>query len=176
MPSASIRLIRKKARYSAWGSSSGRGASDTARADGDVIVPEGIRVSSVRLPAKVDSADLGLDATPLPLGGVGVGHTGLAGETGDGFAVQPCLDGAIGAQVVLEALPTAGGKGSGGGDTLGRQVGQGGIVRFTIVHQDLALAADPEVFIGSLGGVGHGDEGDVRVCQGLGCLAEGVED
>jgi hypothetical protein len=39
-----------------------------------------------------------------------------------------------------------------------------------VVHEDLALAADAEVLALALSGVGHGDEGDVRVIESLGRL------
>ena len=65
--------------------------------------------------------------------------------------------------MVFEAFEGAGGQGFGGSGALGGHVGQGGVVRFAIVHQDLVLAADAQVLAG-LGGVRHRDEGDVVGC------------
>lgn len=51
------------------------------------------------------------------------------------------------------------------------EVGEGCIVSFAVVHENAVLATDAKVFVGTETGVGHGDEGDVRVSQGLGCFA-----
>jgi len=145
--------------------------SNTARADDDIVVPEGVGVSTIRLPTEVDRGDFGLDGAPLPLGGVTVGDPGLTGKTSNSVAVQPSLNGAVGAQVVFETLPTAGGKGGGGSDTLRGEVGKGGIVGLAVVHHDSALATNAEMLFGALGRVGHGDKGDVGVGEGLGGFA-----
>jgi hypothetical protein len=42
-----------------------------------------------------------------------------------------------------------------------------GNLPFAVVHEDLRLATDTEVFSSGLCGVGHGDERDVGVCEGL---------
>lgn len=72
--------------------------------------------------------------------------------------------------MVLEALPLVGGDVLGGGDTVGGEIGESGVVGLVVVHEDLALAADAEVLALALSGVGHGDEGDVRVIESLGRL------
>src|SRR6187399_1811043 len=93
-------------------------APHARRGNSNVVVPKRVGVPAVRLPAKVDGRDLGLDGAPLPLGGVGVRDAGLAGQAGDDVAVEPRLDGAVRAEVVLEALPAAGGEGGRGGGAL----------------------------------------------------------
>ena len=70
-------------------------ASNFSGADSNIIVPEGIDVSSIRLPTKINSCDLRLDAAPLPLRRIAISHTRLASEAGDGISVQPCLDRSI---------------------------------------------------------------------------------
>ena len=146
-------------------------ASNAGRADGNVVVPEGVGVPAIRLPAKVDGSGLRLDAAPLPLGGIRVAHTRLRCQPSDNVAVQPRLDRAISSEVILEALPAASREGRRGGDALRGEVGERGIIGLAVVHQNLALPTDAEVLLGSLGGVGHGDEGYVRVGQGLRCLS-----
>lgn len=140
------------------------GASDTGRANSDVVVPESVDIPTVRLPTEVDSGDFGLDRALRPLVGVGVG---LGRKTSNGIAIQPSLNGAVGAQVVFEAFPGAGRKGGRGGNALWGEGGKGGVVGLAVVHQDLALATNAEMFSGGLSGVGHGDEGDVGVGEGL---------
>jgi len=108
-------------------------APNPCRANSNVVVPERIGISPVRLPAKVDGSNPGLDAAPLPLGGVGVGDTGLAGETGDDSVVQPCLYAAVWAKVVLEALPRVCRKGLGRGNSLRGEVGKCRIVRLAVI-------------------------------------------
>ena len=65
--------------------------------------------------------------------------------------------------MVLKARPGVCRKRLGGSDTLRRQVWQGGVVCFAVVHEDLGLTADTEMLSCALSGVGHGDEGDVGV-------------
>ncbi len=50
---------------------------------------------------------------------------------------------------------------------LRREVGQGSIVGFAVVHEDLALAADAEMLLAALSRVGHGDEGHMRGGESL---------
>ena len=83
------------------------GASDPARSNSNVIVPERVGRAAVRLPAEVHARDLGHELAPSPTIGVGVGDAWADGEASDGGAVEPGLDGAVGAQVVLETLPCA---------------------------------------------------------------------
>jgi hypothetical protein len=125
-------------------------ASDTAGADDDIVVPEGVGVATVGLPTEVDGRDLGHGAAPRPLTGVGVRGALLDGQTGDGGVVQPGLDAAVGAQVVLEATPAARGKGGRGGDALGGEVGQRRVVGLPVVHEDLALPANAQVLLRAL--------------------------
>lgn len=87
-------------------------------------------------------------------------------ETGNGFAVQPGLYAAIGAQVVFKAFPGACRKRLGSRSTLRGEVGKSGIVRLAVVHQNLVLATDTKVLIRTLGGVGHSNEGDVAGGKG----------
>jgi hypothetical protein len=141
-----------------------RRATNTSRRNSNIIVPEGVRVPTIRLPSEVNARDLGLDRAPSPLPRVGVV---LRGQPSDGFPVQPRLNGPIRTQVVLKTLPAARGKSLGGRNAVGRQVGKRRIVGLAVVHEDLGLAADAKVLLGALCGVGHGDERDVRVSQGL---------
>jgi hypothetical protein len=151
------------------------GAPNTAGADDDVIVPEGIGVATIRLPSEIDGSNLGLKRAPLPLSGVGIINTGLDGKSVDGVSVQPSLNGTVGSYVVLEALPTAGGKGGRGSNALRGEVGKRRVVSLAVVHQDLALASNTQVFLSTLGRVGHGDEGDVSVGEGLGGFSASQE-
>jgi hypothetical protein len=107
----------------------------------------------------------------LPLGSVGVGNTRLAGKTGNGFVVQPCLDTAVGAYMILETVPRPSRKSCGGGNALRREVRKGSIIGLSIVHQNLALATNSQMLVAPLGRVGHSDKGDVRVGEGLGSFA-----
>lgn len=76
--------------------------------------------------------------------------------------------------MVLETLPGVGGEANGGGNTIGRQVRHGGIVRFAIVLDDLLLARDAEV-LAVEASVGHDDERDMAVRQGRLVLAVAQE-
>ncbi len=89
----------------------GLSTSNTGRTNGDIVVPEGVDVPTIRFPTEVDAGDFGLAEAPLPLCGVAVGDTRLGSKTSNSVAVQPSLNGAVGAQVIFEALPAAGGKG-----------------------------------------------------------------
>lgn len=149
-------------------------ASNTTRAHRHIVVPEGIGSATIGFPAKVNARDLGNVGAPRPLSRVGIGGARLDSEAGNGITVEPCLDSAVGAKVVLEALPGASRQRLGAGDALGRKIREGGVVRLAVVHQDGALAADAEVLVGSLGGVELGDEGDVVRCQSLGGSAGGA--
>lgn len=142
-------------------------ASNAGRANHDVVVPESIDISAVRLPPEVDPGDIGFYGALLPLGGIAVCNTCLDSKTSNSDSIQPSLNGADKTQVVFEAFPGAGGKGGGGGNTLRREIGKGGIVGLAVVHQDFALATNAEVLVGPLGRVRHGDEGDVGVGEGL---------
>ena len=104
-------------------SSSNRLTSDTRTANNNIIIPERIRISTIRLPAKVDGGDLGLGATPLPLARIGIRGPRLHSQTINSGVVQPRLHRAVGAQVILETLPGARRKGFRGSDTLRREVG-----------------------------------------------------
>lgn len=72
--------------------------------------------------------------------------------------------------MILNALPSVGLEGRRSGNALRREIGQGSVVRLMVVHEDLALSTDAEVLSSRLGRVGHGDEGDVGVGNGLGGL------
>jgi len=143
-------------------------ASDTSGANDDIVVPESVSIATVGFPTEVNGRDLGHEAAPRPLAGVGVRGALLDGQTGDGGVVQPGFEGAVGAQVVLKAIPATRGKGGRGGDPLRGKVGQRRVVGLPVVHEDLALPADAQVLLGTLRRVGHGDEGDVGVGEGLG--------
>jgi hypothetical protein len=136
-------------------------------ANNNIIIPESVRISTIALPAKVNTRRLGLNAAPLPLRRIRVAHTGLRRQPRDSSPVEPGLDAAVRADVVLEAAPGVGGDGDGGGDALGREVWESGVVGFTVVHQDLGLSADAQVLVGALGGVGVSDECDVGVGECL---------
>lgn len=94
-------------------------------------------------------------------------------QAADGVAVEPRLDLAVGAEMVLEALERARSERRGSGHAVGGQVGQRRVVRLAVVHDDAVLAPDAQVFPGSA--VGHGNEGDVRGCQRGGGLAESFD-
>jgi hypothetical protein len=147
--------------------SSRRGiTTNTAPTNGDVVVPEGVDIVTVRLPTEVNSSNLGLDGASLPLVCIRIGDTRLFRKTSNSISVQPSLNTAVGAQVIFETFPGTDGKCDRGGNALRREVWEGRIVDFAIVHQDLALTADAEMLVGALGGVRHGDEGDVIVGEG----------
>jgi hypothetical protein len=143
------------------------GASDALGADSNVIVPESVGSTAVRLPAKVDALNLGLGVAVLPTIGVRRRIVGLVNKTLDRAIVEPSGDGAIGGEVVLEALPLVGGDALGGGDAVGGEIGEGSVVGFVVEHENLALATDAEVLALALGCVRHGDEGDVGIVKGL---------
>lgn len=151
--------------------SSHRLTSNTRTANNDIVIPECVGISTIRLPPKVNTRDLGLKATPRPLSGIGVCSSRLDGQSINSGVVQPCFHGAISSQVVLETLPRAGGKRFGGRDALRGEVGECGIVGFAVVHDDLGLTTNAEMLAGGLCGVGHCDEGYVGVGQGLGRFA-----
>lgn len=136
-------------------------APNTSRTNRHIIIPKCIRVTPIRLPTKVNPRNFRHVRTPRPLRRIGIRRTRSDGQTRDGIAIQPRLDRAVGANVVLETLPATRGKGLGGGDALRGEIGQRGVVGFAVVHEDGRLAADAEVFVCSLGGVELGDEGDV---------------
>ena len=142
--------------------------TDLLIANNNIIIPESIAVATIRLPSEIDRRDLGLEAAPRPLRGIGIADARLDSEAGNHVAVQPRLDGPVAANVVLEALPFPGRQVLGGGDALGREIGERSIVAFPVVHEDLALASDPQMLLCALGGIRHCDEGDVGVSEGLG--------
>jgi len=148
-------------------------AADLLVAHNNVIIPEGIGVATVALPAKVHPARLRLDAAPLPLRCVCIAHTRLRGQACHSGTVEPRLDGAIGADVVFEAAPGVDRNRDGRCDTLRREIRKSRIIRFAVVHQDLRLASDAQVLVGTLCWVRVGDERDVRVGERLGGLAVG---
>jgi len=143
------------------------GAPNPGRRNGNIIIPESIRVSSVALPSKVNRRHLRLNRAPLPLRCIWIRRALDARQARDNLAVQPRLDAPVGAELILEALPASGGEGCRGGDTLRGEVREGGVVGFAVVHEDGVLAADAEVLLGALGGVGHGDEADVGGGEGF---------
>ena len=145
--------------------------TDLLIANNNVIIPEGIGISTIALPAKVNTRWLRLNAAPLPLRRIGVAHTRLRRQPRDSSPVEPGLDASVRADVVLEAAPSVGGDGDGGRDALGREVWESGVVGFTVVHHDLGLSADTQVLVGALGGVGVRDESDVGVGECLGGFA-----
>ena len=142
-------------------------ASNALRADSNVIVPESVGSTTVRLPTKVNTLDLRLRLAVLPAVGVRSRVVGLVDKALDRDAVEPGGDGTIGGEMVLEALPGVGGDALGGCDAVGGEIGEGGVVGLVVVHEDLALAANAKVLALSLSGVGHGDESDVRVIESL---------
>ena len=140
-------------------------------ANNNVIIPESVGITTIALPAKVNTRWLRLNAAPLPLRRIGVAHTRLRRQPRDSSPVEPGLDASVRADVVLEAAPSVGGDGDGGRDALGREVWESGVVGFTVVHHDLGLSADTQVLVGALGGVGVRDESDVGVGECLGGFA-----
>ena len=142
-------------------------APNPRRANRDIIIPEGIGIATIALPAKVHTGDLRDGRSPLPLCCVGVSDTRLDCQAGDSSIVEPGFNRAVSAEMVLEAGPCVRRKSSGRGNALRRKIGQRGVISFAVVHDDFGLATDAEVLVGALGGVRHGDEGDVRVGQGF---------
>lgn len=136
-------------------------APNTSRPNRHIIIPKRIRIPAIRLPTKINRRNLRHIRTPRPLRRIGIRGRRSHRQPRDGIAIQPRLNRAVGANVVLETLPASRGEGFGGGDPLGGEVGQGGVVGFAVVHEDGGLAADAEVFVCSLGGVELGDEGHV---------------
>ena len=150
--------------------------TDLLVANNNVIIPEGVRISTIALPAKVNTRRLRLNAAPLPLRRIRVAHTRLRRQPRDSSAVEPGLDASVRADVVLEAAPGVGGDGDGGGDALGREVWESGVVGFTVVHHDLGLSADTQVLVGALSRVGVSYESDVGVGECLCGFAGGKSD
>lgn len=124
-------------------------ASNTAGGNNNVVVPESVGVSAIRLPAEVNTLDLGLVVAPHPLRAVGVVGVGSYVQTADGVAVQPGLNGAVSTQVILEALELAGRERGRSSNALGRKIGEGGVIRFTVVHENVALATNTKVLVGA---------------------------
>ena len=147
--------------------------TDLLIANNNVVIPESVGISTVALPAKVNTRRLRLNAAPLPLRRVGVAHTRLRRQPRDSSPVEPGLDGSVRADVVLEAAPSVGGDGDGGRDALGREVWESGVVGLAVVHHDLGLSADTQVLVGALSRVGVRDESDVGVGECLGGFAVG---
>lgn len=116
------------------------------------------------------SGDLGLHRTPAPSLRVGVLRAVANRQPSNRHVVQPRLDAAVGTQVVLEACPCVGRQRLRRRDAVGRQVRKRSIIRFAVVHEDLGLASDAQVLVGSLSRVGHGDEGYVRIGESLACF------
>jgi hypothetical protein len=145
-----------------------------SRANRYIIIPESIRIPAIRLPAKVDPRNLRLEGAPLPLRPIRIANARLDREPRDRRAVQPRLDAAVGAKVVLEAAPLVRGERRRACDALRRQIRERRVVAFAVVHEDFALAADAEVLLCALGRVGHRDEGHVGVGEGFGGFPGGV--
>jgi hypothetical protein len=136
-------------------------APDPRPTNNNIIIPDGISVTSITLPAKVHARNLRLDGAPLPLRSIGVRHARLDRKSSNSGVIQPCLNSAVSAEMVLEASPGVGGESGGSSDSLGREVGQRGVVGFAVVHQDLGLATDAQMLLSALSRVGHGYERDV---------------
>lgn len=143
------------------GRGSGSGTPNATRLNGDVVVPERISVPAIRFPSEVNAGDLGDVGFCLELGGGGIRNTWVDSKTRDRVAVQPGLDSAIGAQVILEALEGTGRKWDRLGGALRRHVGHGSVVGLAIIHQNLILAAKAKILASALGRVRHGEEGNV---------------
>jgi hypothetical protein len=95
----------------------------TARADNDIVVPEGVDITSIALPTKVHTGDLRFQAAPLPSLRIRIADTRLNSKTSNSGVVQPRLDRTVSAKMVLKASPGVGGESGGSCDTLGREVG-----------------------------------------------------
>lgn len=78
----------------------------------NIIIPERVRIPAIRLPPKVNPGDLRNNITPLPLPRVLVSVARSAGEALDDLVIQPGLDGAVRAEVVLEAFQVPAGSGA----------------------------------------------------------------
>lgn len=100
-----------------------------------------------------------------------VAYSRANGETGNGSSVQPGLNGAVGTDVVLDALPRACWKVDGGCNSLRREIRQSSVIVLTVPHQDLGHSAKAKVLVRPLSRVWHDDEGDVVGVQGFGRLA-----
>jgi hypothetical protein len=136
-------------------------APDPRSTNHNIIIPDGISVATITLPTKVHARNLRLDAAPLPLRSIGVRDARLDRQARNSSIVQPRLNSAVSAEMVLEASPGVGGESGGSGNALGREVGKCGVVGFAVVHQDLGLATDAQMLLGALSRVGHGYERDV---------------
>lgn len=134
----------------------------------NIIVPKRIDITPIALPPKVHACNLRHRRPPLPLCRIRVGHSSLDRQARHCRIVQPRLHCPVSTQVVLEARPGVDWEGGRCSDTLGREVRKSSVVCLAVVHEDLGLAADAEVLFGALSGIGHGDEGDVRIGQGFG--------
>jgi hypothetical protein len=123
----------------------------------NIIIPKRIHRIPITLPPKIHTCNIRRIRLTRPLIIIRIRDR----QAHNRAIIQPGLDDSAGAEMVLETLPAAGGEGFRGGDALGGEVGEGRVVGFPVVHEDLGLAADAEVVARGLGGVGHGDEGDV---------------
>lgn len=111
-------------------------APNTGRADRHIIIPERVGSPTIRLPAKVDCRDLWYVRASRPLGSIGISNARSNRETGNGVAVQPRLNGSVGANVVLEALPGPSGQRLRRGNPLGRKIRERGVVGLAVIHQN----------------------------------------
>lgn len=111
----------------------------------------------------------------MPLVCVRICDARLFRKTSNSISIQPSLNAAVDAQVIFETFPGTGGKRNRGGNALRGEIWKRRIVDFAIVHQDFALATDAEMLVGALGGVRHGDEGDVIIGEGGGGFAAKCE-
>lgn len=109
-------------------------ASNAAGADDDVIVPERVDISAVRLPTKIDCCDLRYNSASRPSCSIAIGDTRLESQASNSIIIQPSLNGAISAQMVFEALPGASRESGRGGNALRGEIRKGGIVRLAVVH------------------------------------------
>src|ERR1700760_3744066 len=81
-------------------------ATNTLRADRHIVVPEGVGALAVTFPAEAEIGELGTPGAVEPLAVDVVGRYAVLGQPGDRRAVEPGLDGAVGARdLELDAVP-----------------------------------------------------------------------
>ena len=140
-------------------------ASNPAATNNDIIVPHSVSITAIAFPSKVGSRNLRLNTAPRPLSRIRIRRSIAHSQSRYRYVVQPRRHTSVSTQMVLKARPSIRWQRLGRRDTLWGQIRQSSVVGFAVVHEDLGLSSDAEVFVCALSRVGHGDEGYVGVGQ-----------
>src|SRR5690606_23002209 len=134
----------------------GASAADALGADGDVVVPEGVGVGAVALPAEPQVDQGRVPSRPVqPLAVDVVRRHAVDDETLDQGAVDPGAQIAAG-DLELDAGPGVDRQGPAHGHAVGTLLGQRRVIGFAVPLQGAVLSAQAQVGAG-VGGVLHGD-------------------